>query len=182
VKVHSYEKAFVTSGAIVLVACGAALIYASVGMGIHLPGDAGRVHPQQVYSTAPFNNPGVHQTGPNSYEAVIVAQSWLFLPAEIRVPAGAQVTITATAVDIIHGLAVAGTRVNMMLIPGQISQNTYRFDTPGEYLLICHEYCGIAHHTMAGKLIVEPTASALADPPAGLATIAEDEVAGEDPR
>jgi cytochrome c oxidase subunit II len=31
-----------------------------------------------------------------------------------------------------------------------------RFDRPGEYPMICHEYCGIAHHTMSGKIIVEP--------------------------
>jgi cytochrome c oxidase subunit 2 len=86
---------------------------------------------------------------------VVVAQAWAFIPAEIRVPAGAEVTITSTSVDIIHGLAVAGTRVNMMLLPGQISRNTYRFDRPGEYLLLCHEYCGTGHHTMSGKLIVE---------------------------
>jgi cytochrome c oxidase subunit II len=164
VKVHSYETAFVTVGGIVLVACGAALIYASVGHGIHLPGAAGRLEPSNVYSTPPFSQPGVRQTGPNQYEAVLVAQSWLFIPAEIRVPAGAEVTIIATAVDIIHGLAVAGTRVNMMLIPGQISRNTYQFDRPGEYLLICHEYCGIAHHTMAGKLIVESPQPAVAGP------------------
>jgi cytochrome c oxidase subunit 2 len=29
------------------------------------------------------------------------------------------------------------------------------FDKPGEYLFICHEYCGLAHQTMAGKVIVE---------------------------
>jgi cytochrome c oxidase subunit 2 len=157
VKVHTYEKAFLITGGIVLVACGAALIYASLGMGLHLPGAAGRVEPLRVYSTAPFNRPGVRLTAPNQYEAVVVAQSWAFNPAEIRVPAGAEVTITATSVDIIHGLAVAGTRVNMMLIPGQISRNTYRFDAPGEYLLVCHEYCGLGHHTMYGKLIVEPS-------------------------
>jgi cytochrome c oxidase subunit 2 len=43
----------------------------------------------------------------------------------------------------------------MMLIPGQISRNTYTFQEPGEHLIICHEYCGIAHHTMYGRLIVE---------------------------
>ena len=42
-----------------------------------------------------------------------------------------------------------------MLLPGQIAHATARFDTPGEYPIICHEYCGIAHHTMGGKIIVE---------------------------
>ncbi|HUF70564.1 MAG TPA: hypothetical protein VMM79_18085 [Longimicrobiales bacterium] len=43
----------------------------------------------------------------------------------------------------------------MMLIPGQVSRNTYTFDEPGEHLIICHEYCGIAHHAMFGRVIVE---------------------------
>jgi cytochrome c oxidase subunit 2 len=35
-----------------------------------------------------------------------------------------------------------------------------RFDAPGEYVIICHEYCGVAHHTMAARVIVEPRAVA----------------------
>lgn len=162
-KVHMYEKAFLIVGAIVIAACGAVLIYTSVGMGIHLPGASGRIEPTRVYRTPPFNEPGVRQTGPNQYEVVVVAQAWAFIPAEIRVPAGAEVTITATSVDIIHGIAVGGTRVNMMLLPGQISRNTYRFDRPGEYLFLCHEYCGTGHHTMSGKLIVEQSRVAAAE-------------------
>jgi cytochrome c oxidase subunit 2 len=37
-----------------------------------------------------------------------------------------------------------------------VSRNSYRFRKPGEHLLICHEYCGLAHHTMYGRIIVEP--------------------------
>lgn len=155
-KVHTYEKAFLWVGVIVLIACAGALAYASLGMGIHLPGASGRVDPARVYSTAPFNRPGVRLTAPNRYEVVMIGQAWAFNPPEVRVPAGAEVTFTATSVDIIHGLAVAGTRLNMMLIPGQISRNTIRFDEPGEHLIICHEYCGLGHHTMSGKVIVEP--------------------------
>jgi cytochrome c oxidase subunit 2 len=163
VKVHTYEKAFLVVGALLLVACAGALAYASLGMGLHLPGASGRLDPQRVYSTAPFNTPGVRLTGENRYEAVIVAQSWAFNPAEIRVPRGAEVTFIATSADIIHGMAVAGTRLNMMLIPGQISKNTYRFERPGEHLLICHEYCGLGHHTMFGRVIVEETGAPAAD-------------------
>jgi len=43
----------------------------------------------------------------------------------------------------------------VMLLPGQIARVTTRFDRPGEYPMFCHEYCGIAHHTMWGKVIVE---------------------------
>lgn len=154
-KVHTYEKAFLAVGIVVLLSCVAALVYATVGMGIHLPGVAGRIDPRQVYRTPPFDRPGVRQVGPGRYEAVIVAQTWAFNPSLIRVPVGAEVTFTATTVDVIHGLNVEGTRLNLMLVPGQISRNTYRFSEAGEYLMICHEYCGLGHHTMAGKVIVE---------------------------
>lgn len=154
-KTHTYEKAFLATSGIVILACMAALVYATVGMGIHLPGRSGNIDPQRVYSTPPFNTPGVREVEPGRYEAVVVAQAWAFVPAEIRVPVGSEVTFTATAVDIIHGLNVEGTRLNMMLIPGQITRNSYRFDERGEHLIICHEYCGIGHHTMFGRVIVQ---------------------------
>ncbi len=88
-------------------------------------------------------------------EAVIVARTWYFTPSEIRVPVGAEVTFIATSGDVIHGFYVAGTRVNAMLIPGQVTRLVYTFPVRGEYLLVCHEYCGVGHHTMSGKVIVE---------------------------
>jgi cytochrome c oxidase subunit II len=86
---------------------------------------------------------------------VVVASAWQFRPDEIRLPAGAQVRIRATSTDVIHGFEIEGTHVNMMLIPGQISQMTTRLPAKGEHLLICHEYCGLGHHRMFGKVIVE---------------------------
>ena len=154
-RIETYEKAFLSVGGVLLIGCLLALLYANVGMGIHLPGDAGQVDPATVESTPPFDNPGVHQVGDNEYEAVILGVAWQFIPREIRVPAGSTVTFISTSLDVIHGLHVEGTRLNMMLIPGQISRNTVTFREPGEHLVICHEYCGINHHTMFGKVIVE---------------------------
>ena len=65
-------------------------------------------------------------------------------------------SLIATSRDVVHGLIVPGANVNTMLLPGQVARVTARFDRPGEYPMICHEYCGIAHHTMSGKIIVEP--------------------------
>ena len=154
-KVVVYEKAFLGLGAALLVCCLGALLYASAAMGIQVSGLGGRVDPAKVWSSAPFNKPGVRQVGPNKYEVVFVGQIWAFVPAEIRVPAGAEVTFIGTTPDVIHGFHVARTRVNMMLLPGQISRFTYTFDEPGEYQVLCHEYCGAGHHAMFGKLIVE---------------------------
>lgn len=154
-RVHTYERAFLAASAVVLGAGLLALLYASVGMGIHLPGRVAEVDPQQVRTIPPFDRPGVRQTGPNQYEVVMLGQVWAFIPGEVRVPAGAEVTFTATSADVIHGLHVVGSRLNMMLIPGEVSRITHRFTRRGEHLMICHEYCGIGHHTMFGKVIVE---------------------------
>ena len=154
-KIHVYERAFLIVGAFMLVAFLGALGFASVSMGIHLPGRSGRIDPAAVTTTPPFDAPGVRETAPGRYEVVIVARAWGFVPSEIRVPAGSEVRIVATTTDVIHGLHVEDTRVNMMLIPGEISANRYTFERPGEYRMVCHEYCGIGHHVMAGRVIVE---------------------------
>ncbi len=154
-KVHTYEKAILAVAGILLFSCMGALLYASVYLGLHLPSPVARIDPERVAETPPFDQPGVRQVGPNQYEAVVIGRSWVFQPSEIRVPAGAEVTFIATATDVLHGLSVAKTRVNLMLIPGQVTRMTYRFRDVGDYLLICHEYCGIGHHAMAGKVIVE---------------------------
>lgn len=153
--IERYERLFLTLGGVLLVACLVALFAGSISSGIHLPGVEGRIDPLKVESTPPFDNPGVRQLGPNTYEVVVTGKAWQFNPKEIRVPVGADITFTATTMDVIHGFSIEGTRLNMMLIPGQISRNSYRFKRPGEYLLICHEYCGGGHHTMYGKVIVE---------------------------
>lgn len=153
-KIHTLEKGFLAAGLVVLVACAGALAYATFGVGIHLPGDHGRLDPAAVTTTPPFDAPGVRSLGDGRYEAVVIGRAWSFEPMEVRVPAGVEIVFTATSTDVIHGMNVEGTRLNMMLIPGHISQNTYTFHEPGEYLLICHEYCGLGHHMMAGRVIV----------------------------
>jgi cytochrome c oxidase subunit 2 len=154
-RVHAYERAFLVMSGVLLLACLGALLYASTARDLHLPGHVATIDPARVQDTPPFDRPGVRQTGADAYEVVLVGRTWVFLPNEIRVPRGADVTFLATSGDVIHGLYVERTRVNVMLIPGQVTRTTYRFREPGEYLVICHEYCGVGHHTMAGKVVVE---------------------------
>jgi len=132
----------------------ALLLTAYLG-GIHLPSHAAHLAASQVETTAPFDRPGLRQTAPGQYEAAIVARVWNWNPKELSVKRGSTVTFLIASKDVTHGLLIPGTTVNVMVLPGQISRVTYRFDHPGEYLLLCHEYCGTGHHLMAGRLIVE---------------------------
>ena len=157
-----YERAFLAASAVVLVIFLCALGYGSVAMGVHLPSHGAMIHYEAgqklrmvLRHTPPFDHLGVHEVSPGKYQAVVIAQTWSFTPDEIDVPVDADVSFVATSSDVIHGFFIPGTRVNMMLIPGLISKLNYRFTKPGEYLLICQEYCGRLHHTMSGKVVVK---------------------------
>lgn len=153
--VYLYELAWILPSIAIPVGMLVALTVAAFGVGIHLPGDAGRLDPTKVATTAPFDQPGLVELGPGRYEARMVAGIWSFTPNEIRVPAGSVITFVVTSRDIVHGLMIHKANVNVMLLPGQVARVTARFDTPGEYHMVCHEYCGVAHHTMWGKVVVQ---------------------------
>jgi cytochrome c oxidase subunit II len=157
-----YERVFLTISAVVLVTFLGALAFSVFAMGISMPGRAQMIACSTdqrlrriLRVTPPFNSLGVHQTGAGKFDVVVVAQTWSFTPDEIDLPAHAEVTFRATSSDVIHGFMIVGTNVNMMLIPGEVTTETYTFSRPGEYLLLCHEYCGRLHHTMSGRVVVK---------------------------
>lgn len=152
---YVFESLWILPSIAIPIAMMVAIALSAFAIGIQLPGVAGRVDPQTLASSPPFDQPGLRQLAPGRYEAVIVAQTWQFTPNEIRIPAGSTVTFIATSKDVIHGFKIENTDVNMMLLPGQVSRLTTHFNTPGEYLFICQEYCGVGHHLMFGKVIVE---------------------------
>ena len=154
--VYLYELAWILPSFAIPVGMLVALAVTAFGANIHLPTEVGRVDPRTVTDAPPFNHAGLLQIAPGQYEARMVAQIWSFTPNELRVPAGSTIHFWATSKDVVHGFFIPRANVNVMLLPGQISHVEARFDTPGEYPIICHEYCGIAHHAMWGKVIVGP--------------------------
>jgi cytochrome c oxidase subunit 2 len=150
-----FELAWILPSVAIPVGVLVAIIITAFGMHIQVPGDAGRVSAAAVDSTPPFNQQCVVEVAPGRYRVTMVAQIWAFNPREIRVPVGSEVTFVATSKDVIHGLHVEGTNVNVMLIPGRVTEQRAVFRSPGEYRFVCHEYCGAGHHAMFGRVIVE---------------------------
>jgi cytochrome c oxidase subunit 2 len=151
-----YEKAFLTMSGVMLVFFLGALFYAAFAMGKSLPGRGGTIDPAEAASTPPFDDPGLARTGPGRYRAVVMAQAWAFTPREFEVPAGSTVDFVITSRDVVHGFHIDETRVNGMVLPGQITRISHTFEEPGEHLVICHEYCGVGHHNMYATVEVEP--------------------------
>lgn len=83
-----------------------------------------------------------------------IGQQYSFTPQCIVVPTDTPITLRATSPDAIHGFLIEGTNVNTMLVPGYISVLPVRFNKPGEHLMPCHEYCGVGHEGMWGKVRV----------------------------
>lgn len=128
--------------------------YQTFVMGMGPPSHNETIDPQKVDQTAPFDNPGIRKIGDNEYEVVIILEIFSFTPSEIEVPAGSTVHFIVTSKDVTHGLQVAGTNINAMVMPGYIQKITQKFDKPGEYLVICNEYCGAGHHVMSTTITI----------------------------
>ncbi|MFT9599693.1 cytochrome c oxidase subunit II [Mesobacillus sp.] len=129
--------------------------YQAVALGMGPPSNKETIDPQKVDETAPFDEPGIKQIGENEYEVVMTLQVFSFTPTEIEVPAGSTVHFTLTSKDVVHGFQVANTNLNAMVMPGHIQKISQKFDKPGEYLVLCNEYCGAGHQAMSTKIIVK---------------------------
>ncbi|WGD48643.1 cytochrome C oxidase subunit II [Bradyrhizobium sp. CB1650] len=83
-----------------------------------------------------------------------IGQQYSFTPACIVVPSETPITLRATSADVVHGILIQGTNVNTMLVPGYISEQLMRFETTGDYLMPCQEFCSFGHEGMWGKVRV----------------------------
>jgi cytochrome c oxidase subunit 2 len=154
--IDPYERNWMRFSIVLLVVFLTAVTVAGFALGFQVPGEEGRVDPATITQTGPFANPGVRQIAPGEFEVYVVSRTFNFDPAEIVVPQGAEVTIYVTSQDVQHGFKITDTNVNMQVVPGQVSKLTYTFDRIGEFPYICHEYCGIGHAAMFGRVKVVP--------------------------
>jgi cytochrome c oxidase subunit 2 len=83
-----------------------------------------------------------------------IGQQYSFTPSCMLVPTATPITFRATSADVVHGFLVTGTNINLMLVPGYISSLNARFETAGERLMPCHEFCGMGHEGMWGRIKV----------------------------
>jgi len=159
-EIHRFEKGWLFASVLLIVGFVATVTYGGVVGGVQMVDDAGgQVFADDPVDSPNFEDPGVYRSGPGEYDVYVVAQRFAFRPGSespIRVPAGSNVTFHVASADVVHGFEVVGTNVNAMAIPGQIARLEVRFDEAAEYGIVCNEYCGAAHHTMAGQLHVVP--------------------------
>jgi len=153
--VDFYEKIWMYGAAAIIVIFLASMGYTTFGRAMQPPSHIETIDPTTVRADEEFGSPGVTINEDGSATVVIQAFMFAFLPNEIRVPRGRDVTFRLTSPDVIHGFQIVQTNGNTMVVPGYVSQFTTRFNRAGEYLIVCNEYCGLGHHMMSAKLSVE---------------------------
>jgi len=157
-KVDLYERIWMWAGTVMIAGFLSVIVSASVAHSAHPPSHVETIDPGKVASDPDFSRPRVETRADGSVLVVGTAEMFVFKPATIRVPKDTPVTFRLTSPDVIHGYQIAGTNANMMILPGYVTELTVSFPRAGEYLVVCNEYCGLSHHLMQGKLIVEEKA------------------------
>jgi cytochrome c oxidase subunit II len=134
------------------------IVISSATMVLHPPSNVEKIDPTTLHVSGEFveGNLGAIQNADGSITARIVATQFTFVPRCITVPAGRPVSFRITSPDVIHGMLIAGTNVNTMVIPGYISQVNTTFQEPGDRFVPCHEFCGLGHGGMWSVIRVVP--------------------------
>lgn len=93
---------------------------------------------------------------PPGKDAYLLAARYAFYP-ELVLKAGEEYRIWISAADALHGFSLVGgnQNINLQVAPGHVYGATFTPDKPGEYLIVCNEYCGLNHHQMKGRILVE---------------------------
>ena len=95
----------------------------------------------------------------------VVAERFLFTPAQITVEAGTTLEIRLTSQDTDHGFRIVGHDEIDVIIPKRgrgEAKAVFEAVEPGEYRFECSHLCGAGHGYMSGVIRVTPASAALA--------------------
>lgn len=107
----------------------------------------------QDYKVGTDNGVDVVQPPPGSH-VYLMGRMWAWYPV-LKLQKGAEYTFHLSSVDVNHGFSLHPVNVNFQVIPGYDYGLKVVPNTAGEFKILCNEFCGIGHHLMIGKVIVE---------------------------
>ncbi len=93
-------------------------------------------------------------TPPPGSDVYLAAVSFQWYPI-IRLQKNAQYTLHLSSLDVNHGFSLYPINVNFQVVPGYDYGLRVTPNASGDFRIICNEFCGIGHHIMVGRVIVE---------------------------
>ncbi|MFZ3128102.1 MAG: hypothetical protein WA136_08805 [Rhodoferax sp.] len=105
--------------------------------------------PKPASTTAP------HDAAP-PVDVYLLAHQWGYLPAVLRLQTGVRYRFRMMAEDVAHGASLQlGAASHIVRLRARtLVEQEVQFTSPGEHLLYCTVYCGVAHDRMQGRIIV----------------------------
>ena len=103
---------------------------------------------------------------PPGSDVYLLGQMWRWYPA-LELEEGVSYTLHLSSLDVNHGFSLYPANINFQVVPGYDYGLNIKPNTPGEYRIVCNEFCGVSHHNMLGRIFVRPAKQvAQAIPPA----------------
>lgn len=124
--------------------------------GVNAPSNVETIDSTRLHLSKEFaeENLGVQVEEDNKVVVRMVAGRYSFFPKHISVPAETPVTFRWVSIDVLHGVHIPMTNMSTMIVPGYVAQVTTTFPKPGDYPLLCNEYCGLGHDHMWSNISV----------------------------
>ena len=91
---------------------------------------------------------------PPGADVYLMAMAFQWRPI-LKLQKGAQYTLHLSSLDINHGFNLYPVNLNFQVIPGYDYGLKIVPNKAGDFRIVCNEFCGINHHMMVGKVIVE---------------------------
>ncbi len=87
-------------------------------------------------------------------DVYLLGRMWQWYPI-LKLRKDQTYRIHISSVDLQHGFSLLPVNMNFHILPGLDHVLTMTPTRAGDYQIICNEFCGIGHHFMTGKIIVE---------------------------
>ncbi|HEX6249975.1 MAG TPA: hypothetical protein VFZ56_00920 [Gemmatimonadaceae bacterium] len=103
---------------------------------------------------------------PPGSDIYLTAMSFQWTPI-LRLQKDKEYILHLSSLDVNHGFSLYPININFQVVPGYDYGLRVTPTIAGDFRIICNEFCGIGHHMMVGRVIVEDTPVQQASLPGG---------------
>jgi cytochrome c oxidase subunit II len=98
---------------------------------------------------------------PPGADVYLAAMTFQWMPI-LKLQKDVQYTLHLSALDVNHGFSLFPINVNFQVVPGYDYGLRVTPNVAGDFRILCNEFCGIGHHLMVGRVIVDDTRLSMA--------------------
>lgn len=92
---------------------------------------------------------------PPGSDVYLTAMSFQWTPI-LQLERGKEYILHLSSLDVNHGFSLYPANINFQVVPGYDYGLSIKPNKPGEYRIVCNEFCGVSHHNMLGRIVVRP--------------------------